>query len=93
MTIEQAIETIKAMRFTQTFDGMNYGACNTALGMALESLEKSIPKKVTVQNWMSARCPSCNNALSEHLGDGYYHHLTHLKVCTDEDCRQRIKWE
>lgn len=58
--------------------------------MAIEALEKQIPKKPIIRPWDSAKCPSCNAELSEDLGDGYYKHWKYLKVC---DCGQRLDWE
>lgn len=90
MEIKQAIEILK---YIQSFDGLDYGATNIALSMGIQSLEKDISRPVIIQNWTPARCPSCNQSLSEHIEDGYYHHMTHLNVCPNEECRQRLKWE
>ena len=57
---------------------------------AIEALEKQLPKRVEVEEWNPARCPSCGIELSEALGDGYYRHPTFLKRCPNEDCGQLL---
>lgn len=57
--------------------------------LAIKALEKQIPKKPIMKPWSPALCPSCGCELSESLGDGYYKHYTHLKVC---DCGQKLEW-
>lgn len=63
-----------------------------SLYIAIEALEKQLPKKVEVKEWNPARCPSCGTELSEFLGDGYYRHPTFLKRCPNVDCGQRLDW-
>lgn len=58
--------------------------------IAIAALEKQIPKKVIIEPWNPARCPSCNCELSESLGDGYYKHHITKKVC---ECGQKLDWE
>lgn len=60
--------------------------------IAIEALEKQLPKKVEVKEWSPARCPSCGTELSESLGDGYYMHPTFLKRCPNVDCSQLLDW-
>jgi len=60
--------------------------CNTIL----VALEKQIPKKVKIEKWEPARCPSCGEELSESIGDGFYRHWSGKKIC---DCGQRLNWE
>jgi len=60
--------------------------CNTIL----EALGKQIPKKPIIEKWNPARCPSCEESLSESAGDGYYRHNYCLNIC---DCGQVLKWE
>ena len=59
--------------------------CNTIL----EALEKQIPLKPKIERWEPARCPSCEEPLSEHMGDGYYRHNYSLNIC---ECGQKLKW-
>lgn len=63
-----------------------------AIAMAVAALEKQIPKKVVLSQWSPARCPSCGTELSESVGDGYYKHHRHLKVCPNVECCQRLDW-
>ena len=63
------------------------------LEMAKEALENKIPKRVIISNWSAAKCPTCGEYLSESLGDGYYNHFEHLKICPNEECCQRIVWK
>lgn len=59
------------------------------LNMAINALEKQIPKKPIIKTWNPAKCPNCNAELSDDAGDGYYKPYIHLKVC---DCGQHLKW-
>jgi len=61
-----------------------------AIDLAISALEKQIPSKPIITNWNPALCPSCNEELSESIGDGYYHHYTNLKVC---ECGQKLRWD
>ena len=92
MTHEQAIELIQKQ--------VNLGKSNgdfkprkhmiKAYELAVEALEKQIPKQPKIKSWSPALCPSCDKELSEHLGDGCYKHWYSIKVCK---CGQKIKWE
>ena len=73
----------------------NYDRCDHTMvadnaRTAIEALEKQLPKRVEVEEWNPARCPSCGIELSEALGDGYYRHPTFLKRCPNEDCGQLL---
>ena len=70
----------------------SYQRLNTAFDMAIAALEKQIPKKPIIKPWSPAICPSCGNELSEHVGDGYYKHCTHLDRCPNPECAQRLTW-
>lgn len=59
---------------------------------AIEALEKQLPKKVEVEEWSPAICPTCGTELSEFLGDGRYIQPTYLKRCPNPDCGQRLDW-
>lgn len=87
---EEAIETLTELRNTFRED-FNVGTINS-LDMAIEDMQKQIPKKVEIPKWASAICPSCGIELSTHEGDGYYAHPIFLKVCPNEDCCQRLDW-
>lgn len=89
----QILEAIDHLRKLQSSDDICDTVVGKAIHLAIQSLEKDIPRKVSIHNWMPARCPSCGKSLSEHVEDGYYHHLDHLLVCPNEKCRQRLTWE
>lgn len=94
MTIQEAIERIKYRIYTATAVAGNGidGNAFEDLEMAIEALERQTPKKVIIENWNPARCPTCGMELSESLGDGYYKHPTFLEVCPSENCCQRLDW-
>lgn len=58
--------------------------------LAIQALEKQIPKKPNIKPWNAASCSCCENHLSESLGDGYYRHWTSLKFC---ECGQKLDWD
>jgi len=94
METKEAIKRIRehmAIHFTKEYPRAIY--ITEALEMAVEALEKQIPKMVVDGDWCPAKCPSCGRELSESLGDGYYKHFTSLEVCPNEECCQRLKWE
>lgn len=55
-------------------------------------VEHQKPKRPTIKPWSPARCPTCGEELSEHMGDGYYRHRTFLDRCTNAECAQRLDW-
>jgi len=81
MTCEQAIELIQK----QIDLGMSKGDFKPrkhlvkAYELAVEALDKQIPKTPIIKSWSPALCPSCGNELSEHLGDGCYKHYHGLR--------------
>ncbi|WP_329994946.1 hypothetical protein [Blautia sp.] len=60
--------------------------------LAIEALEKQLPKKVIIKDWCPSYCPSCGYELSEDLGDGYYRHPTFIERCPNPDCGQKLDW-
>ena len=85
MKIEDAIEIIKELT-----NGLNEnGYVKQANNLAIQALEKQIPKKPTIEVWDPAICPCCGDELSESIGDGYYKHWVTLKFC---DCGQALDW-
>ena len=86
MTNQQAIEIIKRL----TVGLGENGYVLKANAMAIEALEKQIPKQPIIENLSPAICPTCGKRLSEDLGDGYYQHWESLEYC---DCGQKLKWE
>jgi len=88
MTAEEAIRELKT-RLKHVAD-INLNG-QMAFKMAIESLEKQIPKKPIMEKWNPALCPCCKAELSEHMGDGYYHHWDGLGRCPE--CGQELNWD
>ena len=61
-----------------------------AIDIAVDAINKQISTKPIMERWNPAKCPLCGESLSEHKGDGYYHHYYHLNMC---DCGQKIEWK
>ncbi|GEM_PF-2727510 len=59
------------------------------VNLAIEALEKQIPKKPIQNRWAIAKCPCCGAELGQWLEDGYHKDYTNLKVC---DCGQKLDW-
>ena len=78
MTESEAIsEAIKELKMQRTF---TYGSDAKILGMAINALEKQIPKKPkTNDNYIIYICPCCNNF---------------IKLCKNycEYCGQKLDW-
>ena len=85
--VREAIETIKSNYPTSGY----YMLCE-ALDIAIEALEKQLPKKVKIEAWCPSYCPSCGYELSEDLGDGYYKHPDFIERCPNPNCGQRLDW-
>lgn len=81
---------IRACRDIQTKS--NTPHIDIAMSVAIDVLERQIPKQVLIQDWSPAVCPTCGVWLSEHHGDGYFTHADWLERCPNEDCCQRLKW-
>lgn len=66
MTPEEAIKTIKAAQSEVEWEyPMDYAV---AFDVAVEALEKQIPKKPTGQHYAHMRCPLCNHRIPSGLG-------------------------
>lgn len=104
MTEKEAIEVIKSNMPTSGYY-MLRKALDTAISAleeiqqyreigtveeCREAVEKQKPKKVIIEPWSPALCPTCRVRLSESLGDGYYKHWTLLQRCTR--CEQVLDW-
>lgn len=95
MTEQEAIEQLKAMypkkcrmvdgRYTGGFDDHNSKG-GTALDMAIETLEKQIPKKPRFYN-ANYYCPKCDDLVGCHDTIMKWDN----KYC--KECGQAIKWE
>jgi len=89
MDIIGAIEKLKNEKEAIDEHGGYYGM-SEHIDLAIEALEKQIPKNPIIESWNPALCPSCGEELSESIGDGYYKHWQGLKIC---ECGQKLKWD
>ena len=62
--------------------------CN-ANELALQALEKQIPKKVKKEQWIDSKC-TCGYVFSKHHGDGYYSIPLENKTKYCPNCGQKI---
>ena len=66
MTTQEAIETLKLMQGQIEWDyPMEYAV---AVNMAVDALEKQIPKKAEGNHYAHMRCPSCNHRIPSGQG-------------------------
>ncbi len=61
-----------------------------AVFLAMEALERLIPKCPDIENGWPALCPNCKLPLADYEGAGIYMHWTKRGAC---DCGQRIDWD
>lgn len=87
MDNRQAIKILKTEKSWESDERIK-----TAFDLAIQALEKQVPKKVEIKHWSPAHCPTCGHTLSESQGDGYYSHPTFLERCPNVGCCQRLKW-
>ena len=92
MDVKKVRETIEDFKnlaeLLQNKESPAVELCN----IAIEALEKQLPKKVIIEDWCPSYCPSCGYELSEDLGDGFYRHPTFIKRCPNPDCGQKLDW-
>lgn len=62
-----------------------------AMDMAINALEKQIPKKVKIQQWIYTKC-DCGYEFSKHHGDGYYSIPLEKKTNYCPKCGQKLDW-
>ena len=86
MTINEAIEYAKEQK--EIFGGTH----KEFLDIAIEILEKQVPKKVEIKSWCPTYCPTCGYELSTDEGDGYYRHPIFLERCPNVECSQVLSW-
>ncbi len=88
--VRKAIEVIKGYR---RLDGLMHNTDRLQYcDIAIEALEKQLPKKVEIKKWCPSVCPACGCELSENIGDGYYKHPIFLNRCPNPDCGQKLDW-
>lgn len=59
-----------------------------ALGLAIQALEKQIPKKVVKDGKWSYKCPCCGECAETDCGDAFYDYQ--LDYCNG--CGQKLDW-
>lgn len=59
-----------------------------AIGMAIQALEKQIPKKVVKDGKLSYKCPCCGESAKTETGDSFIDYR--LDYC--DGCGQKLDW-
>ena len=96
MTESEAIEKLKNMRLYMQIEDKNNDCKFTeddykANEMAMQALEKQIPKKVKIEQWIYTKC-DCGYEFSRHHGDGYYSIPLENKTKYCPNCGQKLDW-
>lgn len=87
--VRETIEDLKKLaELFQNKESLAVEHCN----IAIEALEKQLPRKVEIKEWSPSVCPCCGYELSESVGDGFYKHPTFLERCPNPDCGQKLDW-
>ena len=60
-----------------------------SIEIAIQALEKQIPKKVRKEQWIDSKC-TCGYVFSKHHGDGYYSIPLENKTKYCPNCGQKI---
>ena len=96
MTESEAIKICNTIVFAASFSNPQGIPLNTtkeelaeAMRMAIQSLEKQIPKKVKKEQWIDSKC-TCGYVFSKHHGDGYYSIPLENKTKYCPNCGQKI---
>ena len=92
MTESEAIKLLEYIRETGNGETPYVGcAQNIAIEMAINALEKQIPKKVKIEQWIDTKC-DCGYEFSKHRGDGYYSIPLENKTKYCPNCGQKLDW-
>lgn len=67
------------------------GQHKEVLQMAINALEKQIPKKVKIEQWIYTKC-DCGYEFSKHHEDGYYSIPYEKKTKYCPNCGQKLDW-
>ena len=59
--------------------------------LIVQALEKQIPKKVKIEQWIYTKC-DCGYEFSRHHGDGYYSIPLENKTKYCPNCGQKLDW-
>ena len=93
MTESKAIELLEYIRETGNGETPYVGcAQNIAIEMAINALEKQIPKKLKIEQWIDTKC-DCGYEFSKHRGDGYYSIPLENKTKYCPNCGQKLDWK
>ena len=69
----------------------NFGEQKESFQLAINALEKQIPKKVKTEQWIYTKC-DCGYEFSKHRGDGYYSIPLENKTNFCPNCGQKLDW-
>ena len=90
MTESEAINRLRD-HFRIHDDGRPTPYLDDAVRIAFKALEKQIPKKVEIQQWIYTKC-DCGYEFSKHHGDGYYSIPLEKKTNYCPKCGQKLDW-
>ena len=94
MTEREAIKNLKDIldECTESKEAVCYvtDVDAPALEMAINALEKQIPKKIKIEQWIYTKC-DCGFEFSKHYGDGYYSILLENKTKYCPNCGKKIE--
>ena len=92
MTENEAIKLGKKLYANITSNANNIIKTNDYIDfvrIAINALEKQIPKKVKKEQWIDSKC-TCGYVFSKHHGDGYYSIPLENKTKYCPNCGQKI---
>lgn len=84
-------EAIKELHKIRPRGGIIQQKRAEALAVAIQALEKQIPKKVKIEQWIYTKC-DCGFEFSKHHGDGYYSIPIENKTKYCPNCGQKLDW-
>ena len=86
------IEAIKVLKEYDDCAGLMVHIDHRTCVKAIEALEKQVPKKVDIQQWIYTKC-ECGYEFSEHYGDGYYSIPYDKQTNYCPYCGQKLDWQ
>lgn len=82
-------EAVEAMQFDLKIGGEIYSqVLRDAVDVAIQALEKQIPKKVVKDGERSYKCPCCGGCAKTETGDSFIDYR--LDYC--DGCGQKLDW-
>lgn len=85
MTYEEAINLLREIR--RDSYRTDYAQ---AIDIAIDAVERRMPKTPIIEPYEPAYCPNCDSILSENLGNDYFQHYKFLDICPT--CGQVLDW-